>query len=277
MRVLFGTASPWRYNTIVQTDAPIRNSMKYKLFGVAIRWGSRAFLTAVFAFAAFTFPASAAGLDVAIVDGQISIQATAVPLGELLVMLDRVAGTESTLAPGLERRNVSVRFSNLDLDAAVKKIFEGSGLDYLVVGHRRIMVTAVAGVPAPVSNTPPPAAAAANPFQAPTAAQPAVVQTPFGPMVNPRAGSAAGAVQAQGGGALAIPEQAVSPFGAGVQPQAQSGQPTMFGNTSPPIMDLNKQQPQTQPTFPGANPTTQPTQGSPFPQTNPNNPTPFPQ
>ena len=66
------------------------------------------------------------GLDIRAVDGRISIHVEAVPLGRLLGFLDRVAGTESTVPDELANRNVSVQFDGLDIDRAIKKIFEAA-------------------------------------------------------------------------------------------------------------------------------------------------------
>ena len=71
--------------------------------------------------------------------------AEAVGLGRLLSMFDRAAGTESTVPVELQNRNISVQFQALDFGQAVKKIFEGLPLDYVVLEQGRIVVTAVAG------------------------------------------------------------------------------------------------------------------------------------
>ena len=235
--------------------------------------------------------AQADRLDIQVVDGQISMYAEAVGLGRLLSMFDRATGTESTVPPELENRNVSVQFLGLDRAEAVRKIFEGLPLDYVVLEAERIVVTAVSGTaapgsgPIPVSNpvqTPAqaqpfagvqPPVAAANPFQSPgvnpgvpaqggngsAPAQPAIIQTPFGPLVNPRAnaqpaaplagpgqgfpfGGGAGAVVPPGatGGRAVFPNTPVRPA-AGALPGA--GQPSIFGNTAPPMLDPDNSQP----------------------------------
>jgi hypothetical protein len=235
--------------------------------------------------------AQADGLDIQVVDGQISIDAEAVALGRLLKFFDRVAGTESTVPTELENRNVSVQFHALDLAHAVKKIFEGLPLDYVVLEHGRIVVTAVAGtltagaggVPVPANNTvqasrqpfavEEPPVAAANPFQSPgvnlaasangvggtAPAQPAIIQTPFGPLVNPRAnaqstmplaGPGQGFPLGAGAGSVAPPVttdgRVVFPTSSGLlangtQPGATP--PALFGNTSPAILDLKNAPP----------------------------------
>ena len=219
-------------------------------------------------------PAPASDLDVRIVDGRISIQAQAAPLGELLAMLDRVAGTESTVRADLAGRSVSAWFSAWAIDDAVDKIFEGSGLDYVVVGGRRIIVTAPsAAVPglagAPAGFAAPPAAGGAaqpppHPFQLSTVpanappglgvSAPSVIQTPMGPII----GDSARDREPQPA-APPVPGQGAFP---GAGRPASGGQPSIFGNTSPPIMDLNKQPPAP----PGGAP------GLPFPPPNPSPP-----
>ena len=234
----------------------------------------------------------AADLDVRIVDDRISISASAVPLAELLAALDAVAGTESSVAIELRNRNVSVQFSGLSLDNAVEKVFEGLGLNFLVVGGRRIMVTAVSGGPDGVTrglsttagtSTPArpaaPAPAAANPFQmqgfqgqaapqrvaqpggnpfgvpgqaAPqSGAQPRVIQTPFGPIAAPERDT---------------PPPDGGPTGAGGFPTSETpdSRTNLFGNTSPRMLDLNKQQPNIPSPAPAPTVPTSPA-NSPFP------------
>jgi len=257
-------------------------------------------------------PVFAEQMDISVIDSRISMKAEAVGLGELLSTLDRAAGTQSNVPVELAGRNVSVEFVDLDFDDAVEKIFEGLQLDYVVIGGQRIMVMAVSGVAPgngggvtsannviPSTSSPAlpilvPAAPPSNPFQVPGFAnqagvnrgganqlgvqqQPAVVQTPFGPLVNPRANAAG---QAEPTGPLSMPGQ--STFG-GLpgMPAAQpsTGQPSIFGSTSPTIMDLNKQQPGAQsPTTPTIPPgTSTPSVLYPPSQSQPVPTTPFPQ
>jgi hypothetical protein len=231
------------------------------------------------------------GLDIQVVDGQISINAEAVGLGRFLNLFDRVTGTESTVPAELENRNVSVQFHALNLAQAVRKIFEGLPLDYVVLEQGRIVVTAVSGtltagaggVPVPVNSpvrtpeqpfaTAQPRDAAANPFQSPgvnaaasanggggtAPAQPAIIQTPFGPLVNPRAnaqstmplaGPGQGFPVGAGPGSVAPPVttdgRVVFPTTSGLPANgAQPGAtpPALFGNTSPTILDLKNAPP----------------------------------
>lgn len=252
-------------------------------------------VTLVLVFAQYAGASDSDRLEITVIDGRVSMHAEAVPLGRLLGLLDRVAGTNSTVPDQLINRNVSVQFSGLNLDRAVKKIFEGLPLDYLVVENTRIVVTEVSGTlsgeapsatparattaaPQPfVSPGRPPAGNPVNratPFQANPVVgannqaagannrapgnapqQPAIIQTPFGPLVNPRANQNS---QAQPGSPLAMPGQSSYPFGTslgtpsvtspgatpgGTPTSPAAGQPNVFGNTSPKILDLNKKTP----------------------------------
>ena len=235
--------------------------------------------------------AQANRLEVQNIDGKISISAEAVGLGRLLSMFDRAAGTESTVPVELQNRNISVQFQALDFGQAVKKIFEGLPLDYVVLEQGRIVVTAVAGTltasagggPSPLSSPgqataqpfaqAPPEVGPTNPFRQPVTnpigtpvgaggvapVQPAIIQTPFGPLVNPRAntqpanpfaGPAQGLPFGAGPGSTMPPG---TPNGQGVFPQipglsinggqGNSTQPDFFGNTAPAILDLKNPQP----------------------------------
>src|SRR5215471_6017329 len=85
--------------------------------------------------------AAESGPDIRIVDNKVSIQAEAIPLSRLLRLLDQVTGMTSKVPPELANRNVSVRFTNLTLEDAVHKIFEGQPFDYVMVGGKGIIVT----------------------------------------------------------------------------------------------------------------------------------------
>jgi len=99
----------------------------------------------VLLFAAFAASASGAGKgpEIQIIDHKVSISAEAIPLSRLLGLLDRVSGMTSKVPPELANRNVSVRFTGLTFDDAIKKIFEGQAFDYVMVGGQGIVVTAL--------------------------------------------------------------------------------------------------------------------------------------
>ena len=202
------------------------------------------------------------GPEIAVIDDKLSVTADAIPLGRLLRLLDRATGMQSKVPPELANRNLSVRFSGLSFDDAVKKIFQGQPYDYVVIEGQGIIVTAMSqgggaaagSEQAPVYATPP--QVSEQPFiqdmqppqppqpfpPIPPAQQPAVIQTPFGPIANPRANQP-GLPNAN----QQMPGQMPTPF-FGAQPLGQpafgmpgqtapggtpnqNGQSGLFGNT----------------------------------------------
>jgi hypothetical protein len=179
-------------------------------------------LFVVIAFISVTAFAAQTGPDIRIVDNKVSIQADSIPLARLLQLLDRVMGTSSTIPAQYATRNVNIQFSDLDINDAVHKIFEGQMLDYVFIDGQGVVVTAASQTAGGPTAAPPPREL--SPFQdAPTfpppqgftidpatgspvvipqgfgganippqpvgvnQAQPAVIQTPFGPIINQRA------------------------------------------------------------------------------------------
>src|SRR5262245_31920822 len=156
----------------------------------------------------------AKGPEVDLVDNKLSINAEGITLSRLLQLVDLATGMKSKLPPELAHRNISVQFSGLTLADGVRKIFQGQPFDYIMVQGQGIIVTAAsqtasAGeLPAPPSNSPPAVQSFDQPFvqdfppgQIPQAQQlqqlqqlqpqqqqqQPMVQTPFGPIPNPRA------------------------------------------------------------------------------------------
>jgi hypothetical protein len=213
--------------------------------------------------------AAGKGPEVDLVDNKLSVSADTITLGRLLRLVDLATGMKSKVPPELANRNISVKFSGLSLNEGVRKIFEGQPIDYFVVPGQGVIVTASSqslnGTEAvPVYNSP-----GGQPFDQqlpqdfqqpiPGQVQPATIQTPFGPVANPRAQQ-----QGQPNPALAVP-----------------GQNTLFPGTVQ-QNPLNQQNPQNpfQPNGPavGIQPTTTPF-GTPSPfatppqqQPAPNNP-----
>jgi hypothetical protein len=88
--------------------------------------------------------AAGKGPEIQIIDGKVSMEAESVPLGRLLKLLDAATGMTSKVPPELANRNISVRFSGLPFNVAIKKMFEGQALDYVLIGGKGITVTSVA-------------------------------------------------------------------------------------------------------------------------------------
>ena len=231
-----------------------------------------------------TVLAATKGPEIALVDNKLSISADSVSLARLLRLLDIATGMQSKVPADLANRTVSVKFSGLTLEDGVRKIFQGQPFDYVVVQGQGVIVTAASQMTGtseagPAYNAPPPPGV--QPFQPqpieqpftpdlPPAGvpqpimpvmpgqpqqQPAMIQTPFGPIANPRAGQpiqpAAPAVPPQNNlfpgsfqpptstGIVGAQQAAPSPFGTPSQfgtPQNSPnnmnplfGSPTVFG------------------------------------------------
>src|SRR5437667_3017502 len=151
------------------------------------------------------------GPEIDLVDNKLSINAETIPLCRLLRLLDLATRMQSKVPAELANRNISVKFSGLSIEDGVRKIFQGQPLDYVVVEGRGVIVTSASqmtsagGESAPIYN-----ALQAQPFPQPVEQpftpdfpqvpipqpgqppvpqqQPPTIQTPFGPIANPRAG-----------------------------------------------------------------------------------------
>jgi len=159
-------------------------------------------------------PAFAAkGPEIELVDNKLSIDAETVPLSRLLRLLDLATGMKSKVPPELANRNISVKFSGLDLTEGVRKIFQGQPVDYAFIEGQGVIVTAASQSLTGAETVPPSNAGPSQPEQPlvqefqqqqtlpPTGIQPgiqglqqqqqqqqpATLQTPFGLVANPRA------------------------------------------------------------------------------------------
>jgi hypothetical protein len=204
---------------------------------------------------------AANGPEIAITDNKLTVNADNISLSRLLRLLDSATGMQSKVPPELANRNLSVRFSGLSFDDAVKKIFQGQPYDYVVVRGHGIFVTAMSqgagSEPAPAYTSTPQPQVMEQPFiqdiqppqppqvfppvVAPQGQQPAVIQTPFGPIANPRANQPMpqpNSMPPQPPGIFGAPPAFGTPFG--TQPTAvpgavpnTPGQNPLFGNTTP--------------------------------------------
>jgi hypothetical protein len=87
--------------------------------------------------------AFAQGPEVRLVDDKLSVDAEAVSLGSLLRLVDGATGMQSSIPPEWEGRNVSVKFSGLDVSAGLQMIFQGLPLNYVVIEGKRVVATAI--------------------------------------------------------------------------------------------------------------------------------------
>ena len=212
------------------------------------------------------------GHEIRVVDGRVSIRADAVALGRLLELLERATGIHSAVPPELASWNVTVALSDLPMVEAVRKIFEGVPLDYAVLENKIVVIAASQGGGGPrpggstgpqgagfssrrsMSNEPP-----AQPLPLPTSPispQPMGAQPDLGR--DPNAGNASGQ---QGGGpagagspGLMAPGGIINtlsnPFGVA----SLGSDPKLFGNTAPPMFNLNPGAPVVVPVAPGSQP-----------------------
>src|SRR5438093_8019438 len=98
------------------------------------------------------------GPEITLIDNKISINADSISLGRLLRLLDQATGMQSKVPREFADRNISVRFSGLNIDQAVRKIFQGQPFDYVLIGGQGVVVTGSSqtqNVSAPDSQIPP--------------------------------------------------------------------------------------------------------------------------
>src|SRR5689334_5359800 len=84
---------------------------------------------------------AAKGPEINVVDNKLSVSADSVSLGRLLQLFDLATGMKSKVPPELANRNLSVRFSDLGLTDAVRKMFQGQTFDYVVIEGQGIVIT----------------------------------------------------------------------------------------------------------------------------------------
>jgi len=200
--------------------------------------------------------AAGKGPEINLVNNKLSISAEAISLGRLLRLLDLATGMQSKVPAELANRNLSVRFSDLNFDDGVRKIFEGQPFDYVVLEGRGVIVTAAAQTQAqanggsesvPAYNSAPSPLAPApieQPFvpdfqqqvmpqpgmPAQPPQQPAMIQTPFGPIANPRAGQP---IQQPAQVPAPSPQNQLFPTQQMTSPVGATPAPTPFGTPSP--------------------------------------------
>jgi len=187
----------------------------------------------------------AKGPEVGMVDDKLSINAESVSIGRLLQLIDLATGMKSKVPAELANRNISAKFSGLNVADGIRKLFQGQPVDYVLIEGQGIFVTAVSqNIPTEsVPYTPQPQPVE-QPFvqdfapqQIPVQPQqqPATIPTPFGPMANPRA------QQPQVNQPFNQPQNSLFPqpnqgFG---QPGGQQQQPLQQGIPNLPVPNTN--------------------------------------
>jgi len=88
--------------------------------------------------------------QILVVNGKLSIQAVSVTLSQFLRSLDAATGMNSkVVASELANQKMSVRLTGLDLDAAIRKSFQGLPFNYFYVPGKGITVIDRASAVAP--------------------------------------------------------------------------------------------------------------------------------
>lgn len=183
--------------------------------------------------------AQAQETQIDVVDGKISMTAQAVPLGRLLTLFGRAVGIEAKVKPGLENKNISVRFTDLKFNDAVRKIFEGQNLNYVVIQGKAITVTELADTSAAASAS----SSSSNFSNAPVFSPPPInqpTQNPVQnlPVTNPFGGPAPAAANTNTTPApVSGPGMAPPPIGASnplINPVGGGAPNPMGGNAPPP-------------------------------------------
>jgi hypothetical protein len=172
-----------------------------------------------------------------VVDGKISMNAQAVPLGRLLTLFGRAVGMEAKVRPGLENQNISVMFTGLKFNDAVRKIFEGRNLNYVVVQGKMITVTELGEATSASAISSSPSFSSGPAFAPPPVNQPQnpvqnlPATSPFGGTIAP-ANANTSPTPASGPGMAPPPIGAsnplINPVGGGAP------NPNPMGNTPPP-------------------------------------------
>jgi hypothetical protein len=140
--------------------------------------------------------AAGPGPQVVYSEQKVSVSADSIALGRLLRFWDEATGMHSSIPRELASQIVSVNFSGLPLNEAVRRIFEKLPFDYVFIEAQGIIVTGRAQTPAvvsaPVYEGAPevteqlPELPEKKPGKpAPVVPPPPPVPTPFGPIPNP--------------------------------------------------------------------------------------------
>src|SRR5262245_4296868 len=84
--------------------------------------------------------AAGRGPEVTNIDNKISISADDITLDRLLRLWDQATAMQSVAPPELANRKISVHFTGLTVNDALRRIFEGQPFDYVLVEGHGILV-----------------------------------------------------------------------------------------------------------------------------------------
>jgi len=135
--------------------------------------------------------------EVLIVEQKVSVQAEDVTLVRLLELWDQATGMRSTIPPELANQKISIHFTEVSVNEALRKIFDGQPFGYFFADGRVVVTTPPQGTsaaePAPVENNiaeiieQPVLPEIARPQPPPLPQQAKVIPSPFGPLLSPPA------------------------------------------------------------------------------------------
>jgi len=146
----------------------------------------------------FASAAVAGGPEIINRDGRISVNADDAPLGDLLRLWDQATGMQSSVPSKLSGYKLTVHFTDLNINDAVRRMFVGQSFGYGLMEGRGVVVTGPATDLAETEAPPEPIDTNATEIveaydgsliqrMKPEAAppEPVVIPTPFGPVVSP--------------------------------------------------------------------------------------------
>jgi hypothetical protein len=134
-----------------------------------------------------TVPGFAAGRgpEVLNIDDKISIQADDVTVEQLVRLWDQATGMHSQVAPQLANRKLTVHFTGLPVNDALRKMFEGEQFNYTLIEGQGVMVTPASPATSQAETPPPDNALPENQVAVPENAVSDDVGLPLGPPVVP--------------------------------------------------------------------------------------------
>jgi hypothetical protein len=209
-------------------------------------------LCTVALFALISLPVFAETSELIIQDGRITANFTSQPLGQTVRMISKQTGVQIHIDDEIAGESVSANFKDLPLAIGIKKLLEGTGINYAVIANGDAMPSAIL-ISASEKPGAPPKKLDTRPTSTPANYPNRSVVTPVNPTPPP----------AQPGGR-----------GDMKQPGQQNGGPAAAGTIANPNQPQQQQQQPFQPVMPKFDPNNIPTAGTLVPSATPTMPQP---